>query len=94
MQGDKGARKGNAPPIRPQRVSETRCRRMGGAFPLRAPLLLFCIFSIEVEYFSMAEVRPLRGIRYNTEKVGNIADVVTPPYDVISKEAQDGLLYT
>ena len=36
----------------------------------------------------MAEVRPLRGIRYNTEKVGNIADVVTPPYDVISKEAQ------
>ena len=37
----------------------------------------------------MAEVRPLRGIRYNTEKVGNIADVVTPPYDVISKEAQE-----
>ncbi len=36
----------------------------------------------------MAEVRPLRGIRYNTEKVGNIADVVTPPYDVISKQAQ------
>ncbi len=36
----------------------------------------------------MAEVRPLRGIRYNSEKVGNIADVVTPPYDVISKEAQ------
>ncbi len=36
----------------------------------------------------MAEVRPLRGIRYNIDKVGNIADVVTPPYDVISKEAQ------
>ncbi len=36
----------------------------------------------------MAEVRPLRGIRYNTEKVGTIANVVTPPYDVISKEAQ------
>ncbi len=42
----------------------------------------------EVEHFYMAEVRPLRGIRYNIDKVGNIADVVTPPYDVISKEAQ------
>ncbi len=36
----------------------------------------------------MAEVRPLRGIRYEPEKVGDIAQVVTPPYDVISKEAQ------
>jgi len=36
----------------------------------------------------MAEVRPLRGIRYVAEKVGDIAQVVTPPYDVISKEAQ------
>ncbi len=36
----------------------------------------------------MAEVQPLRGIRYVAEKVGGIAAVVTPPYDVISKEAQ------
>ncbi len=36
----------------------------------------------------MAEVRPLRGIRYVSERVGDIAQVVTPPYDVISKEAQ------
>ena len=36
----------------------------------------------------MAEVRPLRGIRYVKEKVGDIAQVVTPPYDVITKEAQ------
>ncbi len=36
----------------------------------------------------MAEVRPLRGIRYDKEKVGDIAQVVTPPYDVITKEAQ------
>ncbi|GAC1586846.1 MAG: DUF1015 domain-containing protein [Ktedonobacteraceae bacterium] len=36
----------------------------------------------------MAEVRPLRGIRYVAEKVGDIAQVVTPPYDVITKEAQ------
>ncbi len=36
----------------------------------------------------MADVRPLRGIRYNSEAVGNLAQVVTPPYDVISEEAQ------
>ena len=38
----------------------------------------------------MADVRPLRGIRYATSQVGDIASVVTPPYDVISKEAQAG----
>jgi uncharacterized protein (DUF1015 family) len=36
----------------------------------------------------MAEVRPLRGLRYAHEKVGNLAQVVTPPFDVISEEAQ------
>lgn len=36
----------------------------------------------------MAEVRPLQGIRYVREKVGDIAQVISPPYDVISKEAQ------
>jgi len=36
----------------------------------------------------MADVRALRGIRYNGEVVGDLAEVVTPPYDVISKEAQ------
>jgi uncharacterized protein (DUF1015 family) len=36
----------------------------------------------------MAEVRPLRGLRYAREKVGDLAQVVTPPFDVISKEAQ------
>lgn len=36
----------------------------------------------------MADVRPLRGIRYASEVVGNLAEVVTPPYDVISEEAQ------
>ena len=34
----------------------------------------------------MAEVRPLPGIRYAT---GNLAALVTPPYDVISPAAQD-----
>ncbi len=39
----------------------------------------------------MAEVRPLRGIRYAREKVGgDLSQVVTPPYDVISEEDQAG----
>jgi uncharacterized protein (DUF1015 family) len=37
----------------------------------------------------MAQVYPFRGVRYDPEKVGKIQDVVTPPYDVISKEAQE-----
>src|SRR5579863_1669443 len=36
----------------------------------------------------MADVRPLRGIRYSVEKVGNPGEVVTPPFDVISPEEQ------
>ena len=36
----------------------------------------------------MANVQPLRGIRYNSEAVGNLAQIITPPYDVISEEAQ------
>lgn len=37
----------------------------------------------------MAEFLPLQGLRYDRKKVGDIAQVVTPPYDVISKEAQE-----
>ncbi len=36
----------------------------------------------------MAEVRPLRALRYAPEKVGDLAQVITPPYDVISPQAQ------
>jgi uncharacterized protein (DUF1015 family) len=36
----------------------------------------------------MAEVLPFRGILYNTQKIRNLSDVVTPPYDVISKQEQ------
>jgi uncharacterized protein (DUF1015 family) len=36
----------------------------------------------------MAQVIPFKGIRYNPEKINNIADVVTPPYDVIDDDAQ------
>jgi uncharacterized protein (DUF1015 family) len=37
----------------------------------------------------MADVQPLNGIRYNAEKVGHLSEVITPPYDVISDEAQN-----
>src|SRR5690348_18388445 len=36
----------------------------------------------------MAEVRPLRASRYSQEKVQDLSQVITPPYDIISKEAQ------
>jgi len=36
----------------------------------------------------MAEVIPFKGILYNTEKISGLADVATPPYDVISQEEQ------
>lgn len=36
----------------------------------------------------MAEIAPFNGIRYNKAKVGDLTAVVTPPYDVISPEAQ------
>src|SRR5436305_13165611 len=36
----------------------------------------------------MADVQPLRGIRYNREVSGNLSQVITPPYYVISEEAQ------
>ena len=36
----------------------------------------------------MADVQPLRGIRYANEMIGDLAQVVTPPYDVITREAQ------
>src|SRR5438093_9419463 len=36
----------------------------------------------------MADVQPLQGIRYTSEAIGNLSQVITPPYDVISEEAQ------
>jgi uncharacterized protein (DUF1015 family) len=37
----------------------------------------------------MAEILPFKGIRYNLDKVGDPALVVSPPYDVISREEQE-----
>ena len=36
-------------------------------------------------------VLPFQGLRYNVEKVGNIADVIAPPYDVIKPEERTEL---
>lgn len=36
----------------------------------------------------MAEVIPFKGIRYNTRKIHNLADVTAPPFDVISEQEQ------
>lgn len=36
----------------------------------------------------MAKILPFRGLRYNREKVSNLASVVTPPYDIIDETAQ------
>lgn len=37
----------------------------------------------------MLIVRPFRGIIYNKDKVGDLSELVTPPYDVISPSQQD-----
>ncbi len=34
----------------------------------------------------MAEIRPFRALRFNTQKAGEISDLVCPPYDIISDE--------
>lgn len=39
----------------------------------------------------MARILPFKGILYNKEKVVNLADVVAPPYDVISEKKQQVL---
>ncbi len=40
----------------------------------------------------MARILPLRGLRYNSEKIVSMDDVVSPPYDVIDPHAQQALL--
>jgi uncharacterized protein (DUF1015 family) len=40
----------------------------------------------------MAKIAPLRGLRFNPEKIDRMEDVVTPPYDVIDEKAQAALL--
>lgn len=39
----------------------------------------------------MAEVQPFRGFRYDLARVGNLSDVIAPPYDVIDAALQQAL---
>jgi uncharacterized protein (DUF1015 family) len=39
----------------------------------------------------MAEIHPFRGVHYNPRKVKDLADVICPPYDVISPQMQQEL---
>ncbi|NOX26491.1 MAG: DUF1015 domain-containing protein [Deltaproteobacteria bacterium] len=41
----------------------------------------------------MARIAPFRGLRYNQDKIAALEDVVSPPYDVISPNAQQALLH-
>jgi uncharacterized protein (DUF1015 family) len=36
----------------------------------------------------MAQIRPFRGVRYNSAVVGDLRSVISPPYDVISPDQQ------
>ncbi|MDP2954304.1 MAG: DUF1015 domain-containing protein [Chloroflexota bacterium] len=37
----------------------------------------------------MADVRPLRGLRFNAQRYPDLSLLITPPYDIISPEEQD-----
>jgi uncharacterized protein (DUF1015 family) len=39
----------------------------------------------------MAEIHPFRGVHYNQRQVSDLADVICPPYDVISPQLQQEL---
>lgn len=44
-----------------------------------------------MEQVKVADIRPFRGVHYNQRAVSNLADVVCPPYDIISPELQHAL---
>ncbi len=39
----------------------------------------------------MAEIRPFRGLRYQISYIGELARVISPPYDIISSQEQSAL---
>ena len=41
--------------------------------------------------FTVPNIQPFQGLRYNLAQIGSLSDVVAPPYDVISPEQQDAL---
>ena len=39
----------------------------------------------------MAEIQPIRALRYDLDRTGGLQDVVAPPYDVIDEEQRAAL---
>ena len=39
----------------------------------------------------MPDIQAFRGLRYDLGQIGNLSDVVAPPYDVIDPQLQDAL---
>ena len=39
----------------------------------------------------MANIKPFKGVIYNSKRIGNLAKVVAPPYDIIPKDMQNEL---
>ena len=39
----------------------------------------------------MAFISPFKGFRYNTEKAGQLEDLISPPFDIINKNAEEAL---
>jgi len=37
----------------------------------------------------MAKIKPFRGILYNPQKIEDLADIIAPPFDIISEEEQE-----
>ncbi|MDZ4245588.1 MAG: DUF1015 family protein, partial [Dehalococcoidia bacterium] len=37
----------------------------------------------------LAQFRPFHGIRFNPNKISDLADVICPPYDIISPAEQE-----
>ena len=52
--------------------------------------IFYLLYSRAGEIF-MAVVIPFRGVRYNPEKIDRLEDVITPPYDVISRSAGEAM---
>ena len=40
----------------------------------------------------MVEIAPLRGLIYNSKKIGDLSRVVSPPYDVVTEERREDLI--
>ncbi|MSQ14416.1 MAG: DUF1015 domain-containing protein [Dehalococcoidia bacterium] len=40
----------------------------------------------------MPEIRPFRGVRYNTEMVKDLSSVLSPPYDVVSPQEREAMI--